>query len=62
MQPRIFYNVQPFPYNSDYDFENLAKNIDKFMSYDRTVIFITPRMAKYVDHLNSIKKKMNGKL
>lgn len=31
------------------------------MGFDRTVILITPRMLRYVDHLNSIKRKMNGK-
>jgi hypothetical protein len=32
------------------------------MNFDRTVIFITPKMGKYIDHLNSIRKKSNGKI
>lgn len=32
------------------------------MNFDRTVIFITPKMIRYIDHLNSIKKKSNGKI
>lgn len=62
LQPRSFSRVEAFPYGSDYDFENLSKNESKFMGFDRTVIFITPNMLRYTDHLNSIKRKMNGKV
>jgi guanylate kinase len=32
------------------------------MGFDRTAIFITTRMKKYIEQLNSIKRKMNGKV
>lgn len=62
MKPKSFSSVEHFPYNSDYDFEKLSKNTSKFMGFDRTAIFITPAMRKYTEHLESVKRKMNGKV